>query len=370
MPTRITRSRPTPYEVLDVAEKASEEDIKKAFRKLALRLHPDKLATASDEERARAEQKFKDVNQAYSILSDAKRRGEYDAYGDAALEDDFDESAVNGSHHTSAASGQGGGSRRRERSNFSAEAAAAMAHLSLEDVLLLSFGARRRRYALLDEPVPLFLIQVVLPLMVVGALVLNPPASTPAAYAGTRAPFLMRADGPYVHERTTSVGGVKYYVRSDFASLEALDRFTITAVEAAAESLYREELRASCDGQRRKWQASVNAARRTPKGPERDARVREAEARPTPACVQLKDAGEVREFAEAFKTKGEAEPVNGEAWRPWQKAAAEAAAKAAAAATAAAAAATTTTPLADGRVPHASETPVVRPVHGQAAGAA
>ena len=41
-PTSIVRSHPTPYEVLDVAESASEEEIKRSFRKLALRLHPDK----------------------------------------------------------------------------------------------------------------------------------------------------------------------------------------------------------------------------------------------------------------------------------------------------------------------------------------
>lgn len=60
------------YSVLGVDKKASEDDIKKAFRKLAHKHHPDK--GGSDE-------KFKEITEAYSVLSDAKKRREYDAYG-------------------------------------------------------------------------------------------------------------------------------------------------------------------------------------------------------------------------------------------------------------------------------------------------
>jgi molecular chaperone DnaJ len=60
------------YNVLGVDKKATEDDIKKAFRKLAHKHHPDK--GGSDE-------KFKEITEAYSILSDAKKRREYDAYG-------------------------------------------------------------------------------------------------------------------------------------------------------------------------------------------------------------------------------------------------------------------------------------------------
>ena len=61
------------YSVLGVEKKASQDDIKKAFRKLAHKYHPDKKG--GDEE------KFKEVNEAYSVLSDEKKRSEYDAYG-------------------------------------------------------------------------------------------------------------------------------------------------------------------------------------------------------------------------------------------------------------------------------------------------
>jgi molecular chaperone DnaJ len=61
------------YEVLGVDKKASKEDIKKAFHKLAHKYHPDK--NSGDAE------KFKEVSEAYSILSDDKKRAEYDSYG-------------------------------------------------------------------------------------------------------------------------------------------------------------------------------------------------------------------------------------------------------------------------------------------------
>ncbi len=61
------------YEILGVAKSASKEDIKKAFHKLAHKFHPDKSSGDVD--------KFKEASEAYSILSDEKKRAEYDSYG-------------------------------------------------------------------------------------------------------------------------------------------------------------------------------------------------------------------------------------------------------------------------------------------------
>jgi molecular chaperone DnaJ len=61
------------YEVLGIDKKASKDDIKKAFHKLAHKLHPDKSGGDAD--------KFKEVSEAYSILSDDKKRAEFDSYG-------------------------------------------------------------------------------------------------------------------------------------------------------------------------------------------------------------------------------------------------------------------------------------------------
>ncbi|MFY8275222.1 molecular chaperone DnaJ [Pseudoalteromonas sp. SSDWG2] len=69
------------YEVLGVAKDASERDIKKAYKRLAMKYHPDR--TAGDKE---LETKFKEVKEAYEILGDAQKRQTYDQYGHAAFE--------------------------------------------------------------------------------------------------------------------------------------------------------------------------------------------------------------------------------------------------------------------------------------------
>ena len=69
------------YEVLGLSRTASDEEIKKAYRKLALKYHPDKNP---DDGRA-AEERFKEISEAYQVLSDAERRGLYDRFGHAAF---------------------------------------------------------------------------------------------------------------------------------------------------------------------------------------------------------------------------------------------------------------------------------------------
>src|SRR6266404_3235478 len=60
------------YEVLGVTKSASQEEIKKAFHKLAHKYHPDKGGD---------EKKFKEINEAYQVLSDAQKRQQYDQFG-------------------------------------------------------------------------------------------------------------------------------------------------------------------------------------------------------------------------------------------------------------------------------------------------
>ena len=65
------------YKILGVDRKAAESDIKKAFRKLAVKYHPDKNPNNKE-----AENKFKEINEAYEVLSDPEKRKKYDLYGE------------------------------------------------------------------------------------------------------------------------------------------------------------------------------------------------------------------------------------------------------------------------------------------------
>ena len=87
------------YETLEVERTADDSKLKAAFRKLAMKWHPDK--NPGD---ATSEVKFKEINEAYEVLKDGDKRAAYDRYGHAAFEQGM---------------GGGGPGRRRRRSNRS-----------------------------------------------------------------------------------------------------------------------------------------------------------------------------------------------------------------------------------------------------------
>jgi molecular chaperone DnaJ len=69
------------YEILGVNRDASEDELKKAYRKLAMKYHPDRNPDNKD-----AEDKFKEAKEAYEILTDANKRAAYDRYGHAGVD--------------------------------------------------------------------------------------------------------------------------------------------------------------------------------------------------------------------------------------------------------------------------------------------
>src|SRR5678816_1743986 len=71
------------YETLGVPKNASEEEIKKAYRKLAMKHHPDRN---HGDDSKKAEEKFKEAKEAYEMLSDAQKRAAYDQYGHAGVD--------------------------------------------------------------------------------------------------------------------------------------------------------------------------------------------------------------------------------------------------------------------------------------------
>ena len=74
------------YEVLGLQKGASADDIKGAYRKAALKWHPDRWVGGTDAEKKTAEEKFKEASEAYSVLSDPDKRAKYDQFGFAGVD--------------------------------------------------------------------------------------------------------------------------------------------------------------------------------------------------------------------------------------------------------------------------------------------
>src|SRR5271169_2954791 len=77
----MTNKKDDFYKTLGVERNCSENDIKKAYRQLAMKWHPDKHIQDSVENKKIAEDKFKEINQAYEVLGDPTTRKRYDAIG-------------------------------------------------------------------------------------------------------------------------------------------------------------------------------------------------------------------------------------------------------------------------------------------------
>lgn len=97
------------YEVLGLKKEASEDEIKKAFRKKAMKYHPDK--NPGDKT---SEEKFKEVNEAYGILSDAEKRDKYDRFGFAGVDPN---AAFSGGQKQEQGFGNQGGYQRQTYGN-------------------------------------------------------------------------------------------------------------------------------------------------------------------------------------------------------------------------------------------------------------
>ena len=74
------------YEILGVKKNTSLDEIKKAYRELALRYHPDRVP---GEQKKAAEEKFKEISEAYAVLSDSQKRALYDQYGHSGIDQKY-----------------------------------------------------------------------------------------------------------------------------------------------------------------------------------------------------------------------------------------------------------------------------------------
>lgn len=66
------------YEVLGVSKNATDDEIKRSFRKLSLKWHPDRQSGKTESEKAEALKKFQEIAEAYEVLSDKQKRANYD----------------------------------------------------------------------------------------------------------------------------------------------------------------------------------------------------------------------------------------------------------------------------------------------------
>lgn len=128
------------YEVLGVSRTASQDEIQQAYRKLARRYHPDVNKDPGAEER------FKDLNEAYSVLSDPKTRARYDRFGEdfRKIPEDFDErvAGTGGGFRARRTAGTGG-PRVRYATGFGDDFAAE--DIDIEDLFGSFFGAGAAR---------------------------------------------------------------------------------------------------------------------------------------------------------------------------------------------------------------------------------
>ena len=98
------------YGILGVNKKATDEEIKRAYRKMAMKYHPDRNPNKKE-----AEERFKEINEAYAVLSDKEKRKQYDTFGAEGFRQRFtQEDIFRGFDFDEIPSGLFGGRGRRE----------------------------------------------------------------------------------------------------------------------------------------------------------------------------------------------------------------------------------------------------------------
>jgi molecular chaperone DnaJ len=145
------------YEVLGVSRDASEDEIKKAYRKLAIQYHPDKNPGDND-----AEERFKEIAEAYAILSDQDKRARYDRFGHSATSGAGDFGGFSNIEDIFSAFGDifgggfgdifGGGSRRRRRADNRGGDLQLKLRLTLEEIATgITKKIKVKKYVTCDE---------------------------------------------------------------------------------------------------------------------------------------------------------------------------------------------------------------------------
>lgn len=242
------------YKTLGLQRDATDEEIKKAYRKLALKFHPDKNSDSNAEER------FKEIGRAYEVLSDKKKRDTFDRYGEDGLRPGGVGSGSSGSSRTTFTTsyGYGGGDGRAFEGNITPEEIfnmffnGGLASGSFTSRRWQSNNSHRQRHyhssnnhhhsqhdGQQQEVSPgLNLLVQLLPVLVLISL------SLASYWLQTDPPYSLHPATKYIFRRTIEKYGIDYYVKEDFE--KQYRGQDLKRVESQVFEDYIYELRTTC----------------------------------------------------------------------------------------------------------------------------
>ena len=273
---RILRLRKDYYAMFSVSRTATDQEIKKSYRKLALTFHPDKNKAPE------AEEAFKVIGNAFQVLSDPQKRAHYDAYG---------EDEPNG--------GGGGGGMRYQRQYQREE------DLSPEDVFNMFFnggmgvggGMPRRTYTYRrqarpqyqggqggDESIGSIFSQFAhfLPLIL---LLLFGLMSAPG---GDEQVFGLEKSATFPFARSTAHAKVDYFVNNQFQYRYNRDHRALQQLEAMVEAQAFKKAEDDCIRQKKSLSEDERRVKKESKGADLAAKLQALQNRPLEACARLK----------------------------------------------------------------------------------
>lgn len=253
------------YEVLEVSRSASQGEIKKAYRELALKWHPDK--NKHNQEAATA--RFKEINQAYSVLSNPEKRQHYDEYGHDEPRPAYQQPQYQYRQY-------GGGYQQFDDADFNPFFQFMFNGMRPEH---MRYYARRQRRPTAqteaDEQANVRLLSILPFLFIFALLLLSQASSQPKTWSFERS-------GDYPIARRTAAHHVSYYVSEAFEAQYLGDPANVRQIDQTIEREWLSELKARCTYEQHKRSEAIRAALHPLFGSSEKSAA--AQSIPTPSC--------------------------------------------------------------------------------------